>query len=268
MRIGSWLLLPLLLVVAGSARATSFGTASTAAIDLPGDLFDGSTTETTVDMPVSASSAWLTDGTTSAGAITPFGANDATVISAPGTTAFAASRWTDTFTLTSSTGATGSAHLVFRIGLRGALDAGAVAGGYAQVALRSYLGLPGPDDALVPSIVLGAANLVRDDRCDGGGLLCDPSPVAMDELLVIHADVPYDTPFRFGVLLETIAWGGGSADFEPSSGLRLVTMPSGGWLTSASGSGYSDCFEVVPEPGTLGLVGTGLAALASRRRSA
>lgn len=265
-----WFLLwiGLAFVFAEPARATSAGTVSTAVIDLPGDALDGEQIERTEDLPVSTSSTWLTDGTTAAGAITPFGETHARVTSAADGSAVASSSWIDTLTLTSAGGATGAGELELHLRLRGSLAAGTFAGGYAQAALRAYLGLPGPDDALAPASLFAATSFTIDDACELDALPCDETPAAVDALVILHADVAYDTPFRFGVLLEALGWSGGSADFESGGAwLERVRLPAGAGIAAASGRDYSPLFEVVPEPGTITLLGSALVALAARRRA-
>lgn len=251
-------------IAANAAHATPFGTRSTAAIDLPGDAYDGFAEEQTVDLPVSTSSTWITDGVTTAGAITPFAESHAFAASAPGTQAFAASLWADTWTLASASGAGGSTSIELHLRLAGALDAGAHAGGFVQLALHALLGEPG--DALAPGVLFAGGSVVVDAACDA--LPCEGVPQDVDEALVVHAVVPYDAPFRFALLLEAIAWGGAATAGESSAWLTRIALPSGAQLSAASGASWSHAIVAAPEPGTLLLCAAGLAALASRRRRA
>lgn len=247
------------------AQATSFGTWSIAALDRPGDANDALDEDARYDTLPPTTSAGVADGATSAGALTPFGANHASVATADADSAFAASGWIDSFTLTSASGATGSAPVEFRIRLHGTLDAGDTPGGHAQLSYRSFVGLPGSDGLLVPSIVLDAAELVLTDDCTIDGGACTPGALEIAELLVLQAEIPYGVEFRFGVLLELLAWNGGAADSTAGGWLAGVTLPQAGHLHAASGWSYADGYDVVPEPGTLVLLAGGLAALATRR---
>jgi hypothetical protein len=237
---------------ADPARAASFGTASLVAIG--GALVEQAIND---DAPA-ATTASLVDGAAEASAASEIGANHAAVASASSAPVFAASSWTDTFTLS---GAAGSGPLEIRLRVHGTLDAGTAPGGHADVTLRSFVGLPGPDDALAPSIMLAAAALSAFDACDAEAAACADPAATIDDVLVLQAIVPYGVPFRLVVVLEANAWTGGSASFAESARLARILVPDGASLAAASGVDYA----LVPEPGTLLLLASALAALATRR---
>lgn len=252
------------------ADAASFGTASWAELSPYGDQPSVHVDETVADVWPATSSASLADGASSAAALTPFGANQASVASQPGTSAYAASLWSDTFTIANGD-ATGTASVGFHLAFAGTLDAGSAVGGGSQFVLRALVGTgTSGDTRLAPAIVLDAAAAEWVESCelDGDDLPsagCAAGVLDASGVLDFETEVSYGTPFRFAVLLETLARNGGVADFAPSGWLTGIELPAGASLRAASGRDYSNLAAQVPEPGTALLGALGFAALAWRR---
>lgn len=270
-RIGLMVMAVFAVALSQRANAASFGTASWAELSPYANQASANANEMMTDVSPATSSASLADGGSSAAALTPFGANHAAVASQPGTSGYAASLWSDTFTITNGD-ATGSASITFRLAFAGTLDAGSAIGGWSQFALRALVGTgTSGDTGLAPALVHGAAavDLVRSCELDGDDLPsadCASGAFEAGGSLVLETEFAYGTPFRFGVLLEALAHGGGVADFGSGVWLTRVDLPNGASLSAASGWDYDGVVAQIPEPGTALLCALGCAALATRRR--
>lgn len=254
-RSSSWLvgILALCAGLPDPARAASFGTSALVAIEAATE-----SQESTDRLPA-GTAASLADGAASAVATASLATSQAAVTSTAAASASAASSWTDTLTLT---GATGSARLEIRLRLHGTLDAGDTPGGWADVAYRAFAGLPGTDGALAPSILLAASAWSAFDSCESEAPPCGDPAQAIDDVLVLEAFVPYDVPFRLGVLLEVNARNGGRATFADDAFLPSIVLPVGASLITTSGTAYA----ITPEPSTLLLVAAGTALLSNKRK--
>jgi hypothetical protein len=251
------------------ADAASFGTASWAELSPYGDQPSVHVGDLRTDVWPATSSASLADAGSSAVALTPFGVNQASVASQPGTSAYAASLWSDTFTITNDD-ATGTANVGFHLAFGGTLDAGSGIGGWSQFTLRALVGTgTSGDTGLAPAIVLDAAAIEASEACglDGDDLPsagCIAGVVDASGALDLETAVVYGTPFRLVVLLEALARDGGVAEFAPGGWLTGIELPAGASFSAASGWNYSGVVAQVPEPGTALLCALGCAALASR----
>jgi hypothetical protein len=255
-----WIALP------DAALAASFGSRATAVIAPVEGGAGVHVTNELIDVRPTTTWAWLADGASSAAAGTPFGANHAAAISTPGVSAHATSIWTETYTINSIWGATGSAAVSFELMFAGVLDAGSAPGGSARMTLRALTGT-GEDaaDSLLPREIAGNAEVSLVESCAEASPSCGSEPVPTRGALVLAADFEYGAPFRFAMLLESSAAEGGRADFAPSAWLERILLPDGAVLRSASGWEYGDVEARVPEPGTIWLLALGLAACGGRR---
>lgn len=254
-----WMALP------DAALAASFGSRASAAIT-PTDGGAGvGVTNELIDVRPTTTWAWLADGASSAAAGTPFGSSHAEAISAPGVAAHATSLWSETYTITSVWGATGSAAVSFELMFAGVLDAGSAPGGSARMTLRALIGT-GEDaaDPLLPGEVGDSEEVSFLESCAEASPSCALEPVTARGSLALEAGFEYGAPFRFAMLLETRAADGGRADFAPSAWLERIGLPDGAVLRSASGWEYGDVEARVPEPSTIWLLALGLAACGGR----
>jgi hypothetical protein len=271
-RIGSMAFAVLAAVLPHAAGAASFGTSSWGQLTPYGDLPDAHVSDVLTDVRPTTTSAWIADGGSSATALTPFGSNHAAVQTVAGVSAYAASLWSETFTITSTLGATGPAYAGFHMSFAGSLDAGPNLGGWAQVALHALVGSDTSGEiGLAPSVVFGSAVTELSESCGLGGddlpsAGCAPDVLGTNGLLDLGTTFSYGTPFRFDVLLEALARNGGHADFAPSGWLAQIDLPPGAEIGAASLWDYSDLVATVPEPGTALLCALGLAGLATRRK--
>ena len=262
-----WMLTLVVLWLASpdAALAATFGSRASAGIEPADGGAVVAVTNELIDVRPTTTWAWLADGAGSAAAGTPFGSNHAAAISAPGASSHAASLWSETYTITSLWGATGSAAVSFELMFAGVLDAGSSAGGSAQMTLRALTGT-GEDaaDPLLPGEVAGNAEVSFLESCAEARASCSSEPVPTRGALGLETGFEYGAPFRFAMLLETRAADGGRADFAPSAWLERILLPDGAVLRSASGWEYGDVEARVPEPGTIWLLALGLAACGGR----
>ncbi|RIK98013.1 MAG: hypothetical protein DCC71_21320 [Proteobacteria bacterium] len=250
---------------ADAAHALSFGTLASA-VAVPGAGAPLASFEAHPDASAAASAASESEGA-AAHAVADFAASGAAVAAAPGASAYAASLWTDTFTITHPSGAAGTARVAFDLVLSGTLDPGAAPGGFARASFRAVAGLAGEDSLFEDGFAALGVSAVFERACAD---VCDAPLTHASTPIRVETEFSWGVPFRFDALLELTAAGGASADFTQGAWLAAITLPEGAALHAASTHAYAALLHTpVPEPSTALLLLLGLAPFARtpRRRA-